>query len=78
MSPISAFFCPFFTAIHSKNLVSIIYLLVALAMHFLAPIRLPEHVSVQVVVVKVRKPTYTVLADQVLLLWLLWLPCEVY
>uniref|UniRef100_A0A7N6AYT3 Calponin-homology (CH) domain-containing protein n=1 Tax=Anabas testudineus TaxID=64144 RepID=A0A7N6AYT3_ANATE len=41
-------------SIHSKNLVAILYLLVALAMHFQAPIRLPEHVSVQVVVVKVR------------------------
>ncbi|XP_078805422.1 beta-parvin isoform X2 [Oryzias latipes] len=39
-------------AIHSKYLVSIVYLLVALAMHFQAAIRLPEHVSVQVVVVK--------------------------
>uniref|UniRef100_A0A8P4GIS3 Parvin, beta n=1 Tax=Dicentrarchus labrax TaxID=13489 RepID=A0A8P4GIS3_DICLA len=36
-------------SIHSKNLVAIVYLLVALAMHFQAPIRLPEHVSVQVV-----------------------------
>uniref|UniRef100_A0A672H6Y4 Calponin-homology (CH) domain-containing protein n=1 Tax=Salarias fasciatus TaxID=181472 RepID=A0A672H6Y4_SALFA len=42
-------------SIHSKNLVSIVYLLVALAMHFQAPIRLPEHVSVQVVVVKKRE-----------------------
>lgn len=42
------------SAIHSKNLVAIVYLLVALAMHFQAPIRLPEHVSVQVVVVKAR------------------------
>uniref|UniRef100_A0A8C6PMZ9 Parvin, beta n=1 Tax=Nothobranchius furzeri TaxID=105023 RepID=A0A8C6PMZ9_NOTFU len=42
-------------AIHSKNLVAIVYLLVALAMHFQAPIRLPEHVSVQVVVVKKRE-----------------------
>uniref|UniRef100_A0A3P9Q2L7 Parvin, beta n=1 Tax=Poecilia reticulata TaxID=8081 RepID=A0A3P9Q2L7_POERE len=41
-------------SIHSKNLVAIVYLLVALAMHFQAPIRLPEHVTVQVVVVKVR------------------------
>uniref|UniRef100_A0A3B5MWA8 Parvin, beta n=1 Tax=Xiphophorus couchianus TaxID=32473 RepID=A0A3B5MWA8_9TELE len=40
-------------SIHSKNLVAIVYLLVALAMHFQAPIRLPEHVTVQVVVVKV-------------------------
>uniref|UniRef100_A0A8C9YS21 Parvin, beta n=1 Tax=Sander lucioperca TaxID=283035 RepID=A0A8C9YS21_SANLU len=30
-------------SIHSKNLVAIVYLLVALAMHFQAPIRLPEH-----------------------------------
>uniref|UniRef100_A0A669CVX9 Parvin, beta n=1 Tax=Oreochromis niloticus TaxID=8128 RepID=A0A669CVX9_ORENI len=42
-------------SIHSKNLVAIIYLLVALAMHFQVPIRLPEHVSVQVVVVKKRE-----------------------
>uniref|UniRef100_A0A7N6A8W7 Calponin-homology (CH) domain-containing protein n=1 Tax=Anabas testudineus TaxID=64144 RepID=A0A7N6A8W7_ANATE len=42
-------------SIHSKNLVAILYLLVALAMHFQAPIRLPEHVSVQVVVVKKRE-----------------------
>ncbi|XP_036376028.1 beta-parvin isoform X2 [Megalops cyprinoides] len=41
--------------IHGKNLVAIIYLLVALAMHFQAPIRLPEQVSVQVVVVKKRE-----------------------
>lgn len=45
------------TAIYTKNLVAIVYLLVALAMHYLAPIRLPEHVSVQVVVVKVRRPS---------------------
>uniref|UniRef100_A0A8D3A390 Parvin, beta n=1 Tax=Scophthalmus maximus TaxID=52904 RepID=A0A8D3A390_SCOMX len=43
-------------SIHAKNLVAIVYLLVALAMHFQAPIRLPEHVSVQVVVVKVQWP----------------------
>ncbi|XP_034392043.1 beta-parvin isoform X1 [Cyclopterus lumpus] len=42
-------------SIHSKNLVAIVYLLVALAMHFQAPIRLPEHVSVKVVVVKKRE-----------------------
>ncbi|KAG9328664.1 hypothetical protein JZ751_011522 [Albula glossodonta] len=41
-------------SVHSKNLVAIVYLLVALVMHFQAPIRLPEQVSVQVVVVKVR------------------------
>uniref|UniRef100_A0A8D2PS43 Parvin beta n=1 Tax=Zosterops lateralis melanops TaxID=1220523 RepID=A0A8D2PS43_ZOSLA len=40
-------------SIHGKNLISILHLLVALAMHFRAPIRLPEHVSVQVVVVRV-------------------------
>ncbi|XP_056373401.1 beta-parvin isoform X1 [Hyla sarda] len=42
-------------SIHGKNLVAILHLLVAMAMHFRAPIRLPEHVSVQVVVVKKRE-----------------------
>uniref|UniRef100_A0A8C5J1G2 Parvin beta n=2 Tax=Passeriformes TaxID=9126 RepID=A0A8C5J1G2_JUNHY len=42
-------------SIHGKNLISILHLLVALAMHFRAPIRLPEHVSVQVVVVRKRE-----------------------
>ncbi|GBP11187.1 Beta-parvin [Eumeta japonica] len=39
-------------SIHSKNIVSILHLLVALARHFRAPIRLPENVRVNVVVVK--------------------------
>ncbi|KAM6215675.1 beta-parvin [Rhynchocyon petersi] len=42
-------------AIHGKNLVAILHLLVSLAVHFRAPIRLPEHVSVQVVVVRKRE-----------------------
>ncbi|KFP28048.1 Beta-parvin, partial [Colius striatus] len=42
-------------SIHGKNLISILHLLVALTMHFRAPIRLPEHVSVQVVVVRKRE-----------------------
>ncbi|XP_024095533.1 beta-parvin isoform X2 [Pongo abelii] len=42
-------------AIHGKNLVAILHLLVSLAMHFRAPIRLPEHVTVQVVVVRKRE-----------------------
>ncbi|NWZ30841.1 PARVB protein, partial [Asarcornis scutulata] len=42
-------------SIHGKNLISILHLLVALAMHFQAPTRLPEHVSVQVVVVRKRE-----------------------
>ncbi|XP_026508029.1 beta-parvin isoform X3 [Terrapene carolina triunguis] len=42
-------------SIHGKHLISILHLLVALAMHFRAPIRLPEHVSVQVVVVRKRE-----------------------
>ncbi|KAM9672251.1 beta-parvin isoform 2-T2 [Trichechus inunguis] len=42
-------------AIHGKNLVAILHLLISLAMHFRAPIRLPEHVSVQVVVVRKRE-----------------------
>ncbi|XP_038637157.1 beta-parvin isoform X2 [Scyliorhinus canicula] len=43
-------------SIHTKNMVAILHLLVALAMHFRAPIRLPEHVSVQVVVVRLPVP----------------------
>uniref|UniRef100_A0A673IW16 Beta-parvin-like n=1 Tax=Sinocyclocheilus rhinocerous TaxID=307959 RepID=A0A673IW16_9TELE len=42
-------------SIHSKNLVSIVYLLLALAIYYAAPIRLPEHVSIRVIVVKVRR-----------------------
>uniref|UniRef100_A0A8C3BPY8 Parvin beta n=1 Tax=Cairina moschata TaxID=8855 RepID=A0A8C3BPY8_CAIMO len=45
-------------SIHGKNLISILHLLVALAMHFQAPTRLPEHVSVQVVVVRVSIKSY--------------------
>ncbi|CAG4955254.1 beta-parvin isoform X2 [Colias croceus] len=43
-------------SVHSKNVVSILHLLVALARHFRAPIRLPENVSVNVVVVKKDAP----------------------
>lgn len=39
-------------SIHSKNIVSILHLLVALVRHFRAPIRLPENVSVDVVIVR--------------------------
>jgi parvin len=39
-------------SIHSKNVVAILHLLVALVRHFRAPIRLPENVSVVVIVVK--------------------------
>ncbi|MEJ1271419.1 parvin beta [Cricetulus griseus] len=42
-------------SIHGKNLVAILHLLVSLAMHFRAPIHLPEHVTVQVVVVRKRE-----------------------
>ncbi|XP_065224000.1 beta-parvin [Planococcus citri] len=42
-------------SIHSKNVVSILHLLVALARHFRAPVRLPENVSVYVVVVQKRE-----------------------
>lgn len=41
-------------AVHSKNVVAIIHLLVALARHFRAPIRLPENVVINVVVVQKR------------------------
>jgi parvin len=39
-------------SIHSKNVVAILHLLVALVRHFRAPIRLPENVSVTVILVK--------------------------
>ncbi|XP_022237318.1 beta-parvin-like [Limulus polyphemus] len=39
-------------SIHSKNVISILHLLVALARHFRAPVRLPENVVVRVVVVQ--------------------------
>ncbi|GLH01063.1 Filamin-A [Gryllus bimaculatus] len=42
-------------SIHSKNLVAILHLLVALARHFRAPVRLPENVAVEVVVVQKRE-----------------------
>uniref|UniRef100_A0A8C4QL06 Parvin, alpha a n=1 Tax=Eptatretus burgeri TaxID=7764 RepID=A0A8C4QL06_EPTBU len=41
--------------IHGKNLIAILHLLVALAIHFRAPIRLPEHVTVQLLVVQKRR-----------------------
>ncbi|KAK9499663.1 hypothetical protein O3M35_002670 [Rhynocoris fuscipes] len=37
-------------SIHSKNLVAILHLLVALARHYRAPVRLPEHVSVELLI----------------------------
>jgi parvin len=43
--------------IHGKNLVSILHLLVALARHFRAPVRLPENVVVNILVVRVRNAT---------------------
>lgn len=43
-------------SVHSKNIVSILHLLVALARHFRAPVRLPENVTVNVVVVKKDTP----------------------
>jgi len=38
--------------IHSKNVIAIVHLLVALVRHYRAPIRLPENVYVKVVIVK--------------------------
>uniref|UniRef100_A0A8C8JXP8 Calponin-homology (CH) domain-containing protein n=1 Tax=Oncorhynchus tshawytscha TaxID=74940 RepID=A0A8C8JXP8_ONCTS len=42
-------------SVHAKSIVAILHLLVALSQHFRAPIRLPDHVSIQVVVVQVLK-----------------------
>jgi len=41
-------------AIHSRNLVAILHLLVSLARHVRAPVRLPENVSVDVILVQKR------------------------
>uniref|UniRef100_UPI00398EB005 parvin, alpha a isoform X2 n=1 Tax=Pristiophorus japonicus TaxID=55135 RepID=UPI00398EB005 len=41
--------------VHMKSLVAILHLLVAVSQYFRAPIRLPDHVSVQVVVVQKRE-----------------------
>uniref|UniRef100_A0A8C1WX52 Parvin, alpha a n=1 Tax=Cyprinus carpio TaxID=7962 RepID=A0A8C1WX52_CYPCA len=40
-------------SVHTKSVVAILHLLVELSQHFRAPIRLPDHVSIQVVVVQV-------------------------
>ncbi|XP_048711558.1 alpha-parvin isoform X1 [Caretta caretta] len=42
-------------SVHAKSLVAILRLLVALSQYFRAPIRLPDHVSIQVVVVQKRE-----------------------
>ncbi|KAK2838418.1 hypothetical protein Q7C36_013232 [Tachysurus vachellii] len=42
-------------SVHAKSMVAILHLLVALSQHFRAPIRLPDHVSIQVVVVQKRE-----------------------
>uniref|UniRef100_A0A8C4RTL0 Parvin, alpha b n=1 Tax=Erpetoichthys calabaricus TaxID=27687 RepID=A0A8C4RTL0_ERPCA len=42
-------------SVHAKSLVAILHLLIALSQHFRAPIRLPDHVSIQVVVVQKRE-----------------------
>jgi len=53
-------------SIHTKNIVSILHLLVALARHFRAPIRLPENVVVDVVIVTKREGvlTHRVIAEE--------------
>ena len=42
--------------IHSKQLVQLIHFLVALIRHYRAPIRLPQNVTVNLVVVQVSEP----------------------
>lgn len=53
-------------SVHTKNIVSILHLLVALARHFRAPIRLPENVIVDVVIVTKREGvlTHRVIAEE--------------
>jgi len=54
-------------SVHTKNIVSTLHLLVALVRHFRAPIRLPEDVNVDVVVVTKRNGelTHRVIAEQI-------------
>ncbi|KAK9972597.1 hypothetical protein ABG768_025890 [Culter alburnus] len=42
-------------SVHAKNIVAILHLLVALSQHFRSPIRLPDHVTIHVVVVQKRE-----------------------
>jgi len=53
-------------SVHTKNIVSILHLLVALARHFRAPIRLPENVVVDVVIVTKKEGvlTHRVIAEE--------------
>lgn len=53
-------------SVHTKNIVSILHLLVSLARHFRAPIRLPEEVVVDVVIVTKRNGilSHRVIAEQ--------------
>jgi len=53
-------------SVHTKNIVSILHLLVALARHFRAPIRLPENVVVDVVIVTKKDGvlTHRVIAEE--------------
>jgi len=46
-------------SVHTKNIVSILHLLVALARHYRAPIRMPENVVVEVVIVTKREGVLT-------------------
>lgn len=52
------YFCFLTLAVHAKSIVAILHLLVALSQHFRAPIRLPDHVSIQVVVVQVGERSF--------------------
>lgn len=49
---VSVSFIPFFQAIHDKDIVAILHLLVALARHFECPLKLPGGVRINTVVVQ--------------------------
>jgi parvin len=40
--------------VHSKDIVAILHLLIAMALHFRAPIRFPEYVKAQMLIVHKR------------------------
>lgn len=51
--------CLCVAAIHSKYLVAMLHLLVALARFYRAPVRFPENVSVRVTAVQVSSKTFS-------------------
>jgi len=58
-------FCVLFSAIHSKDLVAILHLLVALATHYSAPICLPEKVALKVILLRSLEPSFSMKSSEI-------------